>query len=252
MTQYFVINGHGSKSHSLFKLGHQHSLLTPETLDVPYTFGINPDFALEPLFKKGYVNPVSDGQWHLYQPNTTIPNVHLAPWQKNEAQNFSKRLLRESHLLSKIDGEKGFLLDRDPASRLMIRSPNGEYITLKGDALKKECELTRQNKSPNRMIAFASPKLSKVKILNPIDLASVLTMLNKEFGPTKSLLATCNASSDSKRVRLQSHKPALPIEQAILNPGPKSVLFNFSALFSGNNKVESTERTLACKTRLSR
>lgn len=220
MSQAMVINGHGTKTKNTFQLN-GHNLVTPESLEVPYIFSVHPNFAIENSFRQGQLYPIQNGHWQQYQSSQSIPDVRLDPWQRDEARTFAKRLLTDQSLWSNIDGQQGYLYQRDSRACLLVRNHNG-VVALKGQDLLDYCEKLRTN-SPvqGTPIAFISPHLGKVKILKETSLSEVLKAYQNTFGSQSFLLATCNAQGiDSKVVHLEVDKAPKPIEQVFNSPKP--------------------------------
>ncbi|HET9843306.1 MAG TPA: hypothetical protein VFP93_01445, partial [Gammaproteobacteria bacterium] len=145
---------------------------------------------------------VDQGAWQVYVPFSCIPDVQIDPWQKDEAKIFAKRLLNDPKLWSAIDNATGVLYKRDPQSVLVVKTKNG-YENLQGENLKTYLEtflkndLTNANDQP---IAFITPKIGKVKILNQTFLSEITKIHASFYGAEKFLLATCNAQDHTSKM----------------------------------------------------
>ncbi len=211
MSNAMVINGHGAKTSKTFLLN-GHTVITPESLTTPYVFSVKPDFNVENSLRSGQLYPVLNGHWHRYQPGVEIPEVLLAPWKENEAQEFSKRLLTDQSLWSKIDNTMGLLTQRDPNACLVVRLKSGTK-NYTGKELVDYCEKLKSNSPVNGTpIAFMSPRLGKIKILKPTSLSEILEAQKQQYGVEIIMLATCNADGlKSKSVHLETAQPPKPI-----------------------------------------
>lgn len=207
-----VINGHGAKTDRSIEMD-GHDVYTPGSLNEAYVFQVPHNFDLENDFRQGNVYPVKDSQWQHYTHSS--PDVDIKPWKINEASIFIQKLLSENSLWSNIDNERGNLLQRDPNASILIKD-GGELKILKGQALLKYCQSYSQDDSIEPIV-FMTPKLGKVKVLNPTTMGEILDGYKLAYQSRQTfMLATCNsAGPGSKSIKLESDKPAIKLHTPV-------------------------------------